>query len=332
MQLRALGRSGLSVSPICLGTMTFGIPVEEPDAIRLVHGAMDLGINFIDTANVYEGYARFLGSAGGAAELILGHALKDCRDQVILATKVGAPIGPGPQDRGLSSVHVLRELENSLRRLQTDYIDLYISHWPDCQTPLEVTLSAMETAVRQGKIRHFGVSNHPAWQLSELQGMSKNQGGPCVMSSQIPFSMLRRELQNDLHACEELGIGVTPYQVLQGGLLTGKYNRGEAPPEGSRAAERPEWMWTLDDSVFNCLEALNELAQEVSVPLSQYALAWTLQQPAMSSLIVGVKSMQQIEDAVAALEVMVPPEHLEKINELCPPPWQQPDPVRGFSL
>src|SRR6476620_10862072 len=135
MQLRRLGASGLLVSPVCLGTITFGSPVSEADSIRLVYGAIDLGINFIDTANVYEGYRRFLGSAGGVAEEIVGKALRDRRDKMIVATKVGAPLGPGPQDRGLSAVHILREVDQSLRRLQTDVIDLYIIHWPDKQTP-----------------------------------------------------------------------------------------------------------------------------------------------------------------------------------------------------
>ncbi len=156
MQYRTLGASGLLVSPICLGTMTFGSPVEEADAIRLIHAAIDLGINFVDTANVYEGYARYLGSAGGVAEEIVGKALRGRRDKLVVATKVGAPVGPGPQDRGLSAVHILRELDNSLRRLQTDCIDLYIIHWPDKHVPMEITLAAMETAVRQGKIRYFG--------------------------------------------------------------------------------------------------------------------------------------------------------------------------------
>src|SRR5579862_298155 len=168
MKNRLLGSSGLSVSPVCLGTMTFGTPVSEADSIRLVHAAIDLGINFIDTANVYEGYRRFLGSAGGVAEEIVGKALRDRRDKMILATKVCAPVGPGPQERGLSAVHILRELDRSLRRLQTDVIDLYIIHWPDKQVPLEATLRAMDVAVKQGKIRYFGASNHSAWQLCEM--------------------------------------------------------------------------------------------------------------------------------------------------------------------
>src|SRR5579872_6820918 len=236
MQHRLLGSSGLSVSPICLGTMTFGSPVSESDSIRLIHGAIDLGINFIDTANVYEGYRRYLGSAGGVAEEIVGKALRDRRDKMILATKVGAPVGPGPQDRGLSAVHILREVDRSLRRLKTDSIDLYIIHWPDKWVAIEATLNAIDIAVRQGKVRCFGASNHSAWQLCEMLWLADRHGLARVVSSQIPFSMLRREFHHDLTFCRKHGIGVTPYQSLQGGLLTGKYRRGEKPPTDSRAA------------------------------------------------------------------------------------------------
>jgi L-glyceraldehyde 3-phosphate reductase len=329
MQHRTLGASGLCVSPICLGTMTFGTPVSEADSIRLVHAAIDLGINFIDTANVYEGYRRVLGSPGGVAEEIVGKALRDRRDKMILATKVGAPIGPGPQDRGLSVVHILRELDHSLRRLQTDVIDLYIIHWPDKCTPLESTLTAIDTAVRQGKIRQFGASNHSAWQLCEMLWIAERQGGPRVVSSQIPFSLLRREFQHDLPFCAQHGIGVTPYQSLQGGLLTGKYRRGQPLPPDSRAAEKPEWVWPRDDAMWGRLEAIEELAREAGIPMSRYALAWTLTQPAMASLVVGVKRVEQLQDAVAAADIAFPAEHRQKLDAICPPPWQQPDPVRG---
>lgn len=329
MQLRTLGSSGLLVSPVCLGTMTFGTPVAEQEAIALTHAAIDLGINFIDTANGYEGYARYLGSAGGVAEEILGKALRDRRDRVILATKVAAPLGPGPQDRGLSAVHILREVERSLKRLQTDVIDLYIIHWPDRHVPIEVTLQAMDTAVRQGKIRHFGASNHSAAQLCEMLWLAERQHGPKVVSSQIPFSLLRREMQHDLPFCQRHGIGVTPYQSLQGGLLTGKYRRGQPAPAGSRAAEKPDWVWKRDDALFDRIEGIEALAAEAGIPVAHYALAWTLAQPAMSSLVVGVKRLEQVQDAVAAAQATIPPEHAAKIDAICPPPWRLPDPVRG---
>lgn len=329
MQYRALGASGLLVSPICLGTMTFGTPVNEAEAIRLIHASIDLGINFIDTANVYEGYARYLGSAGGVAEEIVGKALRDRRDKMIVTTKVGAPVGPGPQDRGLSPVHILREVDRSLRRLQTDCIDLYVIHWPDKHVPLETTFAALETAVRQGKIRHVGASNHSAWQLCEMLWLAERGGGPRIVSSQIPFSLLRREFQHDLPFCAKHNIGVTPYQSLQGGLLTGKYCRGQSAPANSRAAEKPDWVWKQDDQLFDRLEKIESLAKSIQIPMSQYSLAWTLTQPAMTSLVVGVKNLEQIQDAVAAANVIIPAEHASQIDATCAPPWRQHDPLRG---
>ncbi|MDP7276954.1 MAG: aldo/keto reductase [Planctomycetaceae bacterium] len=328
MEHRVLGSSGLLVSPICLGTMTFGTPVAEADAIRLVHESIDQGVNFIDTANCYEGYDRVLGSTGGVAEEITGKAIADRRDRVVLATKVGAPLGPGPQDRGLSPLHIQREIEASLRRLGTDVIDLYIIHWPDRQTPLEATLEALDRVVRQGKARYVGISNHSAAQLCRLLWLSEKHGWPRPVSSQIPFSFLRRDFQYDLPFCEEFSIGVTPYQSLQGGLLTGKYRRDQEAPTGSRAAEKPEWVWERNDSLYDTLEALEALAAEIDTTPARYALAWTLAQPAMSSLVVGAKHSEQVADAVAATEIEIPAEHFARIDEIVPPPWHQSDPIR----
>ena len=227
MEKQELGASGLRVSPICLGTMTFGRPVAEADAIEMVHGAIDLGINFIDTANVYEGYDRVLGSAGGVAEEILGKAIRDRRDEVIVATKVCAPVGPGPGDRGLSAAHILEQVDHSLRRLQLDVIDLYIMHWPDRLTPLDESLAAMDKAHQQGKVRFLGSSNHDATQLCEMLWIAERNSLAPIVASQIPFSLLRREFHHDLGFCAEKNICVTPYQPLQGGLLTGKYRRGQ---------------------------------------------------------------------------------------------------------
>jgi aryl-alcohol dehydrogenase-like predicted oxidoreductase len=309
--------------------MTFGEPVAEADAIKLVHAAIDLGINFVDTANVYEGYKRFLGSPGGTAEEIVGKALVNRRDQVVLATKVGAPLGGGPQDRGLSTIHILREVDRSLKRLQTDYIDLYIIHWPDKYVPLETTMAALEQAVRQGKVRYIGASNHNAAQLCEMLWLSDKHNWPKIVSSQIPFSLLRREFHHDLPFCQRHAIGVTPYQPLQGGLLAGKYKRGKMPPADSRIAEKPDWVWPLDGPLFDRLEGIEALATEAQAPPAQYALAWTLMQTAMTSLVVGTKRIEQIQDAVAAVELELTADHIEQLDAICPPPWQQPDPIRG---
>ncbi len=329
MQLRPLGASGLLVSPICLGTMTFGSPVSAADSIRLTHAALDLGINFIDTANVYEGYKRFLGSPGGVAEEIVGQAIRDRRDKVILATKVGAPIGPGPQDRGLSASHILREVDRSLRRLQTETIDLYIIHWPDKHVPIETTLVAMEQCVRQGKVRYFGASNHSAWQLCEMLWLAEKHGWPRVVSSQIPYSMLRREFQPDLNFCLKHNIGVTPYQALQSGLLTGKYQRGKPLPADSRAAEKPDWIWKLDDALYDRLDAIAGLASEAGMSFTDYAVAWTLAQRAIQSLIIGAKRIEQIAEAIQAAQRHLPLTDFARVDTAAPPPWKQPDPVRG---
>ena len=322
MQLRTLGSSGLLVSPICLGTMTFGSPVEEADAIKITHSAIDLGINFIDTANVYEGYDRFMGSSGGVAEEILGKALADRRDKVVLATKVGAPLGPGPQDAGLTPSTVGRELDASLKRLKTDYIDLYILHWPDPLTPLETTLNAIEAAHRQGKIRSFGVSNHFAFDLCELMWIADKYGWPKPVSSQIPYSMLKRHFNTDLEFCDKHNIGVTPYQILQGGLLTGKYKRGQEIPKGTRMDENPNWLSNPDEAVYDILEATQALADEAGLPFSQYTVAWTLAQQAMASMVLGVTKLSQVEDAIAGAEHSLSDDILKRQDEITPPPYR----------
>jgi aryl-alcohol dehydrogenase-like predicted oxidoreductase len=329
MDYRVLGSSGLLVSPVCLGTMTFGTPVGEAEAVRLVHAAIDLGINFIDTANIYEGYSRFLGSPGGVAEEILGKALRGRRDQVVLVSKVGAPNGPGPQDRGLSATHILRELERSLRRLQTDTLDLYLLHWPDRMTPLETTVGTMEQAVRQGKIRYWGTSNHAAWQICEFLWLADRRSLPAPVASQIPLSLLRREFQHDLEFCKGHGIGVMAYQCLQGGMLAGKYRRGQAPPAGSRAADRPDWVWPRDDAAFGRVEKVEAMAQQAGIPMAQYAVAWTLAQPGMTAAVIGASNQRQVEEAVQAAGARLPPEHFGRLDEVCPQSWKPPDPVRG---
>tara|TARA_B100000809_G_scaffold63681_1_gene60390 strand:- start:4696 stop:5685 length:990 start_codon:yes stop_codon:yes gene_type:complete len=329
MKQSELGTSGLSISPICLGTMTFGRPVAEAEAIQMVHGAIDLGINFIDTANVYEGYDRVLGSAGGVAEEILGKAIKDRRDQVIVATKVCAPVGPGPGDRGLSAAHILEQVDHSLRRLQVDVIDLYIMHWPDKLTPLEESLTAMDQAVKQGKVRFLGSSNHDAAQLCEMLWIAERNNLAPIVSSQIPFSLLRREFHHDLNFCSEKNICVTPYQPLQGGLLTGKYRRDEQPPGESRGADKPQWLWELDDDLFDRLEGLEQLAADANLSMAQFSLAWALSQPAIGSLVVGATRLEQVQQAVAAAEATLSDELLLRVDAICPPPWTQPDPIRG---
>ena len=248
MQLRAIANTDLKVSPLCLGTMTFGTPVGEKDAIDIVHWALDHGLNFIDTANVYEGYTRCIGSAGGVAEGILGRALAGRRELAVLATKVGMKIGPGEDDEGLSPPHILRECDRSLKRLATDWIDLYYMHKPDDKTPIAESIEAFAKLVQAGKVRHWGMSNFNADQVRQVLQTCDGGGWPRPVVHQPPYSLLNRAIEQDLlPLCREEEIAVVPYQVLQGGLLTGKYADPAAPPEGSRGAEKPEWIPMLED-------------------------------------------------------------------------------------
>jgi len=329
MKYRRLGRSGLMVSSICLGTMTLGYPLRQDEVSHVVQGAIDAGVNFIDAANCYEGYKRGAETPGGAGEEMLGEALKGRREDIILTTKVGSPIGKGPQQRGLSATHIHRQLNASLKRLQTDYIDIYMIHWPDPYVPTEETLRVMETAITGGKVRYFGVSNHQAWQLCEFLWIADKRGWPMVAVSQIPYSMLRRDYENDLLFCVKHDIAVTPYQPLQGGLLTGKYKRKKPLPKGSRASEKPEWLRNLNNALFERLEVIELLAKEINVSMTHYTLAWTLAQKGVISAVVGCKSMEQIRDCLGAMEVNIPNEHFEKIDKVVPPPPLPSEKIRG---
>lgn len=301
IERRRLPGTDLEVSVLCLGTMTFGTPVGEAEAIRMCHAAMELGINFIDTANSYEGYSRVVGSAGGQAESLLGAALAGRRDRVVLATKVGMKIGPLDSDRGLGRAHIRREIERSLQRLGTDYVDLYYLHAPDPQTPPAETVEAMHGLVREGKIRHWGVSNFSAAQLRELL-VTCDRGSwlrPVVV--QPPYSLLERGIEADLlPLCGEAGLGVVPYQVLQGGLLTGKY--GDAVPVGSRLAEKPQWLRPLDEGMRARLTALEAEARARGRSLAGHALCELLARPAIASLIVGARESRQVAEMVALVQ------------------------------
>ena len=311
MRYRPIPNTDIAVSPICLGTMTFGTPVGEADATELVHWALDHGVNFIDTANMYEGYTRTIGSAGGVAEEILGKALAGRREKAILVTKAGNAIGPDPDDEGLSRKHVMREIERSLARLKTDYVDFYLMHKPDPETPMEESIQAFADLLAAGKARHWGVSNFSAEQIREILDLCVTGGLPEPVVNQPYYNLLNREIEGDaLPLCAERGIGVTPYRPLEGGLLAGKYRPGAEPPVGSRGAEKPEWMPKLqDEALMEKVSALQRLADEAGKPLSQYSLAWLLSRPAVTSVVVGVKRIEQLEDNIEAAEWEFPEEH-----------------------
>jgi aryl-alcohol dehydrogenase-like predicted oxidoreductase len=303
VEFRSIPNTDLRVSTLCLGTMTFGTPVGEADAVRLTHWAVDQGINFIDTANMYEGYARVVGSPGGVAETILGKALVDRRDRVVLATKVGMVVGAASEDGGTSPAAIRKQLDRSLTRLATDFVDIYYLHTPDPKTPLVDILGALNEAMVAGKIRHYGVSNYSAEQVADLLAVADANRLPRPVMHQPPYSLLTRDIERDLlPLCRKEQLAVVPYQVLQGGLLTGKYKRGCAPPSDSRKIEHSGWVWNLNDELFDRLEQIEaEALRQGRTPL-KHALRWTLEQPAVVSVIVGVKKSEQLAMLLNAVE------------------------------
>ena len=315
MELRSIPKTDLEVSPICLGTMTFGTPVGEADAIGIIQWAIDHGVNFIDSANMYEGYARSAGSAGGVAEEILGKALKGRRDEAVVATKVGMKVGDAPEDDGTSADAVRVQLDRSLERLQTDYIDLYYLHRPDPGSDTAETLGALDEAIQQGKIRYWAVSNYSSELLEELLRIADENSLARPVVIQPFFNLLSpestlefpglgeitiRAKEELLPLCEREQIGVVPYRILNCGVLTGKYHRGQQAPTDSRAAEKPGWLPDLTDELFDKLEEIEQAAAARGLTMVQYAIRWVLEQPAVVAAIVGVRRTEQLEEAIAA--------------------------------
>jgi len=295
MQKQGIINTDIEVSRLCLGTMTFGNPVGSEEAVRIVHWALELGINFIDTADMYEGYDRYLGSSGGVAETILGEALKGRRSQAVVTTKVGNSVGgSGYEGSGLSRGHILHQINASLARLQTDYIDIFELHRPDPETPLEESIAVVAHLIETGKVRQWGISNFSGGQIREIVQLCDARGWTRPVVSQPPLSWLKRdELAEGIPACREFDMGVTPYQPLQGGMLTGKYRRGQPVPDDSRAAESA-WLDQPDDVLFDQLEQFETEARQARLKPAQYALRWVLDQPGIVSAVVGVKSIDQL--------------------------------------
>ncbi len=233
----------IKVSQICLGTMTFGTPVPQLDAVRMVHWALDHGINFLDTADMYEGYKRSVGSAGGVAEQILGEALYGRRDRAVITTKVGSDVGEGAN---LKPDYIRKQIDKSLSRMRTDYVDFYEFHRPDPHTPLVESIAVMAELIKAGKVRFWGSSNFEAPQIQEMVELCDAHNWPRPVIHQPAYSWLNREIEEEiLPACRRFNIAVTPYQPLGGGLLTGKYHRDQAPPGDSRASQSP-WLASPD--------------------------------------------------------------------------------------
>lgn len=303
MEYTRITGTQLRVSKICLGTMTFGSPVARPDAVRLVRDAYDCcGVNFIDTANMYEGYDRYAGSAGGVAEEILGEAVAHRRADYIIATKVGMKVGDAPEDENTSPEAIRIQLRRSLARMKTDYVDIYYLHKFDAGTEPHAIARAMGEELRAGLCRAWGVSNYTAAQLAALLDAARDEGVPAPAVCQPALSMLNTgALDELLPLCEKRGVGVVPYQILQGGMLTGKYRRGAPAPDGSRLAEKPDWMKPFTDETYDVIERCAQEAAQSGVTMTQHALRWALAQPGVVSALVGVKRLEQLKEVAGAL-------------------------------
>lgn len=293
---------GLLIPALTLGTMTFGTPVGQDEAIRIIHHAADLGINHIDTANMYEGYARVSGSAGGVAEEIVGAAVKGGRSRYLISTKVGMKVGEGPLDDMTAPGAIHEQLSRSLRRMGTDYVDIYYLHRFDPSTPPQDIACAMSREMRDGRVRAWGVSNHTAQQLTALVAAARETGAPAPAFCQPPLSLLKPDaLVSLIPACVENHVAVIPYQVLQGGLLTGKYRRGVGPPAGSRAQEKPDWVGDLDGALYDKLETFEAQAARHGVSLMRYAVTWALGHEGIVSVVLGAKKPGQLDDFAEAV-------------------------------
>lgn len=303
MKMNSIPNTDLLVSNLCLGTMTFGTPVEKNDAIKITQHAINYGMNFIDTADIYEGYTRYIGSPGGIAEAFLGSALKSCREKVILASKVGMKVGKNDDDQGLSRKHVLKMIDMSLGRLQTDYLDIYYMHKPDDSIPLEESILVFNDLIDAGKIRYWGVSNFSAIQLTTVLRTCDENHWARPVTVQPAYSLLKRDIEQDLlpYSVKE-NLAVVPYQVLQGGLLTGKYMKGGVIPERSRLHEKPEWSMSLSDDMYDQLALIAEQANGHHRSMLEHALKSLLEQKGVVSLIVGVKSIQQLDNLIDSVK------------------------------
>lgn len=320
MNYRQLGSSGLRISALTLGTMTFGgtgdfAKVGATDlegARRQIDMCLDAGINVIDTADVY--------STGGAEEIV-GAAIKDKRDDVLLFTKVRMPMGDGPNDEGLSRHHVISGCEASLRRLQTDHIDLYQVHEWDGMTPLDETLGALQHLVDSGKVRYVGVSNYAAWQLMKALGIAERQSLPRFVSQQIYYSLQERSAEYELIGLGiDQGLGTLVWSPLAGGLLSGKYRRGRDAPEGSRQltdwGEPPVYD---EDRLYDTIDVLVQIADGRGASAAQVALAWLLTRPTVSSVIVGARTDEQLADNLKAAELALSADELARLDEVSRP-------------
>ena len=309
MEYRQLGSSGLKVSTVGLGTNNFGGRIDAERSAAVLRQCIDEGINFIDTANIY---------GRSVSEQHIGETVKGVRSQVLIATKVSGGMGDGPNDKGNSRYHIMEQVEASLRRLQTDYIDLYQIHFTDPSTPIEETLRALDDLVRQGKVRYIGCSNFAAWQVCEAYWTSKALNLNAFVSVQPEYSMLNREVERELIPfCEAYNVGVIPYFPLAGGFLTGKYQQGQPVPEGTRFAgnERAQRR-TLTEKNFAFLSRIESFAEERGHPIVELAIAWLLGKSIVSSVIAGATRPEQVTANAKAADWHLTPEEMEEVGRI----------------
>ena len=328
MRYKKLGNTGLFVSELCLGTMTFGGEggmwgkignLAQTDAEKLVGGALDAGINFIDTANVY---------SEGRSEIITGQALKNLkipRENVVVATKVFGETGTGSTNsRGSSRYHIMNSVKESLQRMQLDHIDLYQLHGFDPATPIEETLRALDTLVQHGHVRYIGVSNWAAWQIMKALGISERLGLAKFASLQAYYTIAGRDLERDLvPMLQSEGVGLMVWSPLAGGLLSGKYSRDGKAEEGSRRIEF-DFPPVNKERAFDCVDVMREIADSKGVSVAQIALAWLLHQQVVSSVIIGAKRVDQLNDNIAATEIRFTDDELQKLNAVSELPREYP--------
>jgi aryl-alcohol dehydrogenase-like predicted oxidoreductase len=329
MDYRQLGRSGLRFSELILGTMGFGGSgqfrgvgeIDLDGARRQIDVALDAGVNVIDTADIY---------SSGASEEIIGQALGARRDRVLLATKARFAMGSGPNDAGLSRHHLIEACEASLRRLQTDHIDLYQVHEWDGQTPLEETLGALDQLLRSGKVRYVGCSNFAGWQVMKALGIARQNGMPEFVSQQVYLSLQERSAEYEIvPSAIDQRLGLLIWSPLAGGLLSGKYRRGQPPPAGSRhASEWSEPPVYDEDKLYDTIEALVEIAEARGVSAAQVALAWLLGRPGITSVVVGARTDEQLADNLAAATLALTQEEHQRLEAVSRPPliypfWHQ---------
>jgi aryl-alcohol dehydrogenase-like predicted oxidoreductase len=313
-ELRSLGRTGVMVSPLCLGAMNFGGPTPEDEAIRIIDTALDVGINFIDTANVYH---------AGESERVVGKALKQNgkRQQVVLATKANGPMGQGPNDRGISRYHLMQAVEDSLKRLQTDHIDLYQLHRPSFTIPQDETLRALDDLVRQGKVRYIGSSTFPAWKIMEGLALSEKYNLARYVSEQPPYNLLDRRIENELiPLCQQHDLALIPWSPVAGGILAGRYAAGrDQLPAGSRAVGAPLMVERISDKAQVIARQVQLLAQERNLTSAQLALLWVKEQPGITAPITGPRTLAQFEEALAVLDKKLDEADRQAIDALNPP-------------